>query len=249
VGGRVFKNLKIKLMHKLFSFIPTCILLINMQFARTQTLDQVLDNHFRASGQEYLNNVKTVRSSGRALQMDMELPFLQIQKRPDKMYLEIDVQGIKIIQTYNGKEGWIIEPWIDNHPRELTRSELRNIELMAGIDSDLINWKENGYSLELTGKDVFDERVVYDLKLVKNGETYRFLIDSDTWLINKMVTGTNNDGNIVSGETILGDYRKIDGIYVPFRTEVIYGGETLMTNIIDKVEFDMEIDENIFEKP
>lgn len=220
------------------------------QITEAQTPDQIVERYLEASGQQHLSNVNTVRYEGKAFQMGMELPFIQIQKRPDKMYLEIDIQGMKMIQSFNGESGWAVEPWMSTDPRELTGPELNNVRQTATIDSDLVDWKERGYKLEYKGHEPLDGREVYRLNLIKGADdTYQFFIDSETYLINRMVIQTNYEGNIVEGETILGDYRTVSGITVPFRTEVRYGGQTLMTNIIDKVEFDVTVDDKVFSRP
>jgi hypothetical protein len=237
-------------MRKYSFFFLTFWFLSVLQFAGAQTLDQILENHFKASGQDKLNSVSSVISSGKAMQMGMELPFMQIQKRPDNMYLEINIQDMKMIQVYDGKNGWAVEPWVSPDARELSGPELRNLGLMARIDSDLVAWEEKGDLLEYIGKDIYEGNEMYLLKLTKEtGESYQFFIDTETYLISKLVAHSTYGGNVVEGETILGDYRKIHGVSVPFMTEVKYDGQTLMTNIIDNVEFDMEIDERFFSKP
>ena len=236
-------------MYKCVFFI-LMLLFLSFQHAETQSLDQVLNRHFEASGQDRFSKVSTVRSTGKALQMGMELQFIQIQKRPDKMYLEIDIQGMKMIQAYDGERGWAVEPWVTPDPRELAGPELRNVGQMASIDSDLVNWREKGHQLEFMGKESFDGKDIFRLKLIKSeGETYQFFIDSESYLVVRMVTQTNYEGNVVEGETILSDYRNVDGIRVPFKIESRYGGQTLMTNLIEKVEFDVVIEEKVFARP
>jgi len=218
--------------------------------ARAQSLDQILARHFEASGQELLDGVTTVRSTGRAVQMGMEMPFIQVQKRPDKMYLEIDIQGMKLIQAYDGTEGWSVEPWVSDEPRHISGPELENLSRTAGIDSDLVNWQGRGYLLTYSGLEQYEGGDAYLLELEKEkGVVYRYLIDSDTYLLSKIVTLSDYAGNMVEGETILGDYRNINGISVPTRTEIRFGGQTQMTNYIDKVEFDVSIDDAIFRAP
>ncbi len=232
------------------AYLIITIFFLSFQPAKTQSLDHILTRHFEASGQERFSKVTTVRSTGKALQMGMELPFIQIQKRPDKMYLEIDIQGMKIIQSYDGERGWAVEPWIAPDPRELSGPELLNLGRMASIDSDLVNWKEKGHSLELMGKEPFEGREIYRLELIKDdGESYQFYIDSESYMVKRMVTLTNYEGNVVEGETILSDYRNIDGIRVPFKIESRIGGKTMMTNLIEKVEFDVVIEEGVFSRP
>jgi hypothetical protein len=232
-----------------FHFIPVIIFMF-VQVGTAQSLDQILLSHFEATGQEQLSRVSNVRSSGIALQMGVEHPFLQIQKRPDKMYLEIVIQEMKLIQAFDGRKGWAVEPWVDSRPRELTGNELHHFGRMARIDSDLVSWRDRGYLLEYIGQVAGEGQEFFILKLTKEeGETYHFHLDADSYLIMKMVTWSDHDGDIVEGETILGDYREIGGIKVPFRTEVRFGGQTLMTNIMEKVEFDVAIGSDIFSIP
>lgn len=230
--------------------IFSLLLLSSGNYTRAQTLESILEKHFAASGQDQLSEVSTVRSYGKAEQLGMEVPFLQIQKRPNMIYIELDIGDTKMIQTYDGEAGWAIEPWEQPGPRELMGPELGNLSRLAGIDSDLVDWEENGYILEYEGKKPSVDGEVYILKLRKNGgETYRFFIDSDSYMINRMVTENSYEGNKVEGETILSDYRDIEGIKVPFRIEVQYDGQTLMTNVMDKIDFDVDIEEDYFTRP
>lgn len=220
------------------------------QDSKAQTVDQILQNHFEASGQEKLSNVRSVRSSGKAIQMGTELPFLQVQKRPDQIYLELDIQGDRMIQAYNGREGWSVEPWLGSEPRELKGPELNNLKQMAGVDSDLVGWREKGHELDFVGRESSGSSEYLILELTKEkDEIYRFYIDSGSWLIHKMAMYSGFEGNNVEGETIMSDYRRVGGISLPFRIEIRYGGETLMTNIIDEVEFDGISEENYFTSP
>ena len=212
-----------------------------------QTLDQILELHFEATGQEKFSKISTVRSSGMALQMGMELPFVQIQKRPDKIYLEIDIQGMKMIQAYDGERGWSVEPWMDSGPRVLTGPELQNMEQLASIDSDLVDWHRKGHELEYTGNKTLDGNELIILEMIKsNGEIYHYYIDSETYQLSKMVSKSIHEGQPIEGETILTDYRSINGVMVPFKTELRVDGQTLMVNIIEKVEFDIEVDNKVF---
>lgn len=236
-------------MHKLFILLVVSAL-VPLVPNSAQSLDQVLQKHFDATGQEMLSGVSSVRSSGKAVQMGTELPFLQIQKRPGMLYLELDIQGNKMIQAYNGRQGWAVEPWMGPDPRRLDGPELNSLRQMARIDSDLVNWQEKGFGLELTGLDSSDGREYFVLELKKEeDEVYNFYIDSHSYLLHKIVTTSGQTGNLVSGETILGDYRVINGIRVPFRIEMKFGGRTLMTNIIDKIEFDVVTGEDYFTSP
>ncbi len=234
-------------MNRIVVHLILVLLVFPVRNSEAQTLDQILEKHFSASGQDRLNEISSVKSSGKAVQMGMELPFLQIQKRPNMMYLELDIDGSKLIQAFDGVAGWSDEPWMDPPRRKLEGPELANLEQMAAIDSDLVNWRDKGHSLELVEPETTDHGSYYVLKLTrKEGNIYRYYIDSGTLLIHRMVILTDMGGDMIEGETIMTDYREIDGIVVPFWVEMKFGGRTLMTNIIEEIEFNVQIEDSTF---
>jgi hypothetical protein len=237
-------------MQKLIFFVVVLTLLQATGNSGAQSLDEVLQKHFQASGQERLSGISSVRMSGKAMQMGNELPFLQIQKRPGMLYLEIDIQGNKMIQAFNGREGWAIEPWMGPDPRRIDGVELKGLEQMARIDSDLVGWQAKGFNLKMNGRDRSGGKEYFVLELAKSQEEiYSFYIDAGSFLLHRIVTTSGPEGNMGVGETILGDYRAINGIYVPFRIEMKFGGQILMTNIIDRVEFDVVTGDDYFISP
>ena len=91
--------------------IPLESLLGSEQGTGLKNLQEILDTHFETIGQENLADVKTMVSTGMTLQMGMEMPFKFITKRPDKALLEVDIQGAKMQQAYDGENGWMVAPW------------------------------------------------------------------------------------------------------------------------------------------
>ena len=56
-------------------------------------------------------------------------------------------------------------------------------------------------------------------------------------------------GNETETDTYMSNYMMIDGIAVPGKTETKMQGQLLMTLLFDKVEFNVELDDALFEKP
>lgn len=44
------------------------------------------------------------------MQGGIKIPFIQYAKRPGKVRLETTFQDLTLIQTFNGTEGWMINP-------------------------------------------------------------------------------------------------------------------------------------------
>jgi hypothetical protein len=217
----------------------------------SQSLDEILKSHFEAINQEKLLKAKTLVAKGKALQMGVELPFTQIQKRPAKTYLEIEIQDMKLIQAFDGETGWTIEPWTgSSDPRDMGGQELKNIRQQANMDGDLYDWKNKGYELELVGKEELEGSEVFNLKLSKNeGDIYNYYIDAEAFVILKLKSRVNVEGNMIETETILSNYKPVEGIILPHTSEMKFNGQTMMQLVIEKIEIDAKVDDAKFVKP
>ena len=112
-----------------------------------QNLDKILNDHYKASAQEKMTKIKTIRTSGKNViaTMGMETGFTLYQSRPNNLRVEADFQGSKIIQTYNGTTGWMYAPAMGiNDPKELGTEELKSILTQAEFESPLWKYKEKG---------------------------------------------------------------------------------------------------------
>jgi len=71
-----------------------------------QSLDDVLKDHFSATGQDNLLKTNSQKVTGKMVQSGLEIPFIQMTKRPGKVRVEATLQNLTLIQTFNGTEGW-----------------------------------------------------------------------------------------------------------------------------------------------
>ena len=76
-----------------------------LNVAQAQTVNEVLDKHFKAVGQEKLSDVKSFYIKAKVSQMGMEMPMEMKIKKPDMFVMTVDVQGQKMIQAFDGEIG------------------------------------------------------------------------------------------------------------------------------------------------
>src|ERR1700730_15493935 len=78
-----------------------------------QTVDEVVAKNIAArGGLEKLKAVKTMRITGKTiLGPGVEAPIVIESKRPDKVRLDVVVQGMTLSQGYDGKQGWLLNPF------------------------------------------------------------------------------------------------------------------------------------------
>ena len=77
-----------------------------------QTVDEIIAKHVQAlGGMEKMQAQKTRRATGkRSVPGGLESPITLIQKRPEMFRANITFQGMDVIQAYDGKTGWQIDP-------------------------------------------------------------------------------------------------------------------------------------------
>ena len=75
------------------------------------------------------------------IQNGMEIDFIQMGKRPDKVRVEGTFQALTFIQTYNGKEGWNLNPFTGaTDPQPMSEDEIKSMKYQADMDGMLWNW-------------------------------------------------------------------------------------------------------------
>lgn len=92
------------------------IIIAFVNFAQAQSLDEVLAKHFKAVGQDKLAAVQSFHIKAKVSQMGMEIPLEMRIKKPDMFIINMEVQGQKMIQAFDGQKGWMIIPMMSPDP-------------------------------------------------------------------------------------------------------------------------------------
>ncbi|MBE9491453.1 MAG: outer membrane lipoprotein-sorting protein [Bacteroidetes bacterium] len=230
------------------------ILLLSICLAvisQAQNLDEILENHFNAIGQDKLLDVQTMIVTGKVMPQGMEIPIKFIQKRPDKIRSEGTFQGQTIITVYDSGKGWMINPMTGTtDPVDLGEMQIKQMREQADMDGVLYNWKEKGYQVEFLGTDEMEGTEVYKIKLVKeDGDENIFYIDTENYLILKTNLKTNYQGSEVVIDNYFSNYKPVDGILIPYNMETRMEEQTVNQVVIDTVKLNVEIDDSLFIRP
>ncbi len=217
----------------------------------SQTLEEVLAEHFSVTGQDNLLKVNTQKVIGKMIQSGLEIPFVQYAKRPGKVRVEATLQGMTLIQTYNGTEGWVINPFAGvTTPQPMTEDQLKSMKYQADSDGMLWNWAEKGYKVTLEGQEDMEGTSCYKIKLVTEpGDIFTFWIDADTYILLRQNAKIMVMGNESENDTYFSNYTMLDGIAMPGKAETKMQGQLLMTLIFEKMELNQELEDTLFDKP
>ncbi len=147
--------------------------------ASAQTLDEVLAKNFKAKGGlDKIKALQTIRMTGTMMVgPGIEAPFVLEQKRPNMLRMEVVVQGMTIVQAYDGKVGWQLNPMSGRKdPEPLPEDAMRQTEEQSDFDGPLLDYKAKGHTVELLGKEKVEGSDAYKLKVtLKNGDILQHL--------------------------------------------------------------------------
>ncbi len=219
------------------------------------TVDDLVAKNIEAKGgAAALKAIQTIRFEGRlvANQGQIELTYTEIKKRPGKVRTDAVLQGMTLVQAYDGSSGWKIFPiYGRKDPEKMSTDEAKSLVEEAEIGGPLENWKEQGKTVTYLGTEDVEGTAAHKLKVVrKNGDTSFVYLDPDYFLEIRVLDQRMEQGAQVQVETDLGDYEKVNGVYFPFSVEAGSKGSTDKQKIlIKKAEANIPIDDAVFEFP
>jgi hypothetical protein len=188
-----------------------------------QTL--VAKNLEARGGAAALDAIKTLSFEGRTIAPgDFELSYKAVQQRTgDGAAIRYDfgVQGLDIVQAYDGHEGWRINPFQGRKDAErMSADDARQLADAALIEGPLLASRHDGSRVEYLGRDDFDGTLAYKLKVTqKDGDEFTYWLDPDTFLEIKVDERRKIRGAEQTNENELGDYEKVAGVYFPMSVE------------------------------
>ncbi len=223
--------------------------------AAIPTVDELVAKNLEAKGgQAALEAIKTIRFEGRLLvnQGQLEMKFTETKKRPGKVRTDAVLQGMNLVQAYNGTSGWKIFPiYGRKDPEKMSNDEAKSLVEEAEIGGPLENWKTEGKTLTYLGTEDVEGTAAHKLQVVrKNGDVSYVYLDPDYFLEIRVIDQRTEQGAKVEVETDLGDYEKVNNVYFPFSIEAgSKGSNDKQKTIIEKGEANLPVDDSIFEFP
>lgn len=223
--------------------------------AQAQTLDELVAKNLQAiGGKEKVEAVKGVRMTGKmTLPQGMEAAVVMERQDPNKMRMDMSIQGMTMVQAYDGKTGWKIVPFTGkNDPEPMSAEELKQMEKQAINSSDFLStYKEQGYTAELAGKEDVEGTPTYKIKLTsKDGDVLNFFLDAEQYLLVKITGKTMMQGQEIETSTTVGDYKEVGGVLFPFSIQSkIRDFPTPVGMTFEKIEINPDIPASRFVMP
>lgn len=229
--------------------LATAIVALSVVPTSAQTADELVAKNIQAKGgMEKLRSVQTVKQTGRVNIQGMEAKQTVYAKRPNLLRQELNLNGQLVVMAFDGLTPWMINPMLGaSAPIAMSGPPAAMIREQSSFDGPLIDYKTKGYTLEVAGMETVSGRQTHHLRLIdKNKQVQHVYLDAETGLEAKLVS-QNEIGQ--SFEQEMSDYRDIDGIKIPFSIRTSANGVQQGQILVDKVEFNVKIDDAIFRLP
>ena len=219
------------------------------------TADALVAKNIEAKGgSAALAAMKSLRVTGKLLVNEgkIQLTYLQTRKRPGEVRTESALQGMTLIQAYDGQNGWKVSPFQGRKdPEKMSSDDCKSLIEDAEIGGPLIDYREKGSTVTYLGTEDVDGTLAHKLKVVrKNGDVNFVYLDPDYFLEIRILSQRVEQGAQIEVETDLGDYEKIDGVFIPFSIESgPKNSPDKQKIVLDKAEANVAVDDAVFHFP
>jgi hypothetical protein len=240
---------------------PSCLLAAVLMHgtatAQTSyTADQLVAKNLEArGGAQALAAIHSVQFEGRLLTPgDFELAFKEVRQRQakgDAVRDDLSVQGLTIVQAYDGASGWRVNPFQGRRDAERMSADDARSMADSGLVSGILLSAAKG-SVTAAGMEDFDGTLAYKLKVVQpDGDEFVYLLDPDTFLEIKMVESRRLRGTLQVTDYELGDYEKVAGVYYPMAIDQWGDGNPNQRSrlVIEKAAANVDAPASLFAQP
>jgi outer membrane lipoprotein-sorting protein len=218
--------------------------------ASAQTADEVVARYLKARGADKWRQIQTMKVTAVITRDAVPATHLTtISKRPNLVRQEATDNGQKFVQAYDGTTAWGISP-MSPDPQPLQGPAAKTLADQADFDTVLMDYKAKGHTVELIGKEKIGDRDAYHLKVTrKNGVIQHYYIDAETWLEARITTNIGPAGRELTFVSEPSQFRDVEGVMMPFHIKQGISGMPQVEISIEKVEFNVPVDDSMFRMP
>ena len=215
------------------------MLLVIVQFAQAQTVDEVIEKNITAmGGKEKLASLNSFRMEGVLNYMGTDVGIVITKLNGVGAKTDISVMSTENFRLVTPSVGQVFMPVMGQAtPSDMPENELKAEQIFLDLHGVFVNYQEKGMQVTLTGKETIDGIECYKIKAsFKNGNTSNFYIDVKTDRLYKVAVDREEIF------TIFTNYKQTaDGYWFAFSNTNSRGQTDF-----DKIETNIKVDDNIF---
>jgi outer membrane lipoprotein-sorting protein len=216
-----------------------------------QNANDIINKNIEAmGGKDKLSHLNSVYEEMTTSVMGQEIPAKIWIVNEKGMRTEMTVMGQQMITVVTTDTGWMINPMTGNNtPQPLPSNMLKQSLGKMDLRGQLMDYMNKGFTATLLGKEADGSKEAYKIRLIKSGQpTFTFYIDVSSYLISKIATEANANGQKTAVTIVMSDYRKtLEGYFFPFLTTIEAGSGEIKSQIT-KLTINPAVDPSLFAK-
>jgi zinc protease len=168
---------------------------------------------------------------------------------PDKFRVDATVSGAAVSQVYNSGTAWVKDPsGVHDVPPPMRD------DFAASVRRDtipmLIDAAEGRLGVKLLPEEGKDGRTFAVLELSgAQLPPVKLYVDPQGLIARQAFAAAGPDGRPVDAEEVFSDYRRIDGVQVPFKADVVRSGRVILSRTLKNVALNSPLDATLFARP
>ena len=216
----------------------------------SQSVDEILEKMIEAQGgRGKLASIKdaTITGEFEMPAMGMSGTMSRYQKEPNLLRMDIEVMGMLITQAYDGEIAWIINPQT-GATEEMPEEQAAYFKRDTYGFGALLAPEKLGISYAYKGKEKIEDKEYHVLEQsFSDGSTITMYLDPKTYLI-YIVKAMSLDQMMMETEeeTIMSDYKEVDGIMTAFQMTIYHGNEEFLVVTVSEVKYNSGLEESLF---
>lgn len=220
--------------------------------AQDMSVDDILKNSFEnLGGLDNIKALKSIKIKGTMAMGEMEFPGTVIQAPDNKQHVEVDIQGKKFVQAYDGEMGWQINPFEGgSNAQKMSPEEAEELS-DEPFESSFIDYEKKGHKVTYEGREDVEGTETYVLKLEKANGNVEFHYYDPEYFVPIMTKSSIKSGPMKgqSTETFLSDYQEVEGLMFPFFMDTKMNGESMQKLSIENIELNVDVPDEMFAMP
>ena len=238
------------------SGLPICLwvaAIFSFGEAPALTVEEVIAKHIEAlGGPARWSAVKTLKITGTYEAFSAESSFTIYRKRPDLFRFERSMVNYPVVSCFDGEKAWWTNPLMGPQGKKpnLIFEPQNKVTLRNKIfDSTLMDYKEKGLDVSLSGREKLEGRDHYKLRIrFKDDSEETWFIDSRTFLKTAVTGETYEYGRKVPLDEFYAEYREVEGVKIPYYIEQEWHTRHRVFTV-DKIEVNVSLDDALFQMP
>lgn len=228
---------------------------------KAPTIDDILTKYYENSGgKARWDSLKSVKMQGQVTVQGMDIPVTIIQTAAGQQKISIKFQGQEITQVaFDGEKGWNTDFMTQKAEKMTPEANANTKQQVLDFPDAFHNYRAKGYLAQLDGTELIEGQEAIKVKLIKkpvqlDGQeqdniVYYFFSPDNYLPLAMRTTSLSGQTKGASVETLLDDYREVQGLLFPFSSVITYNGQPGETIKLENIETNVVVSPELFAFP